>query len=74
MVLVKEEDRHHHPKLAEELSGVETEPIILGSIVMENELSDTQRTASDASNSNIPTGITGVPTTVDEAPELVIYE
>ena len=43
-------------------------------MVVENELSDAQREAADASNDNMTTGITGVPTIVDESPEVVIDE
>ena len=34
-------------------------------------MSDAQRSEADAINSNITTGITGVPRMVDEAPEVV---
>ena len=72
--MVEEEKGNHHTELAAELSAVDTEQIILGPEVVEKELSETHRAASAAINSNINNDIIGVPTMVDEAPELVIYE
>ena len=37
-------------------------------------MSESQREEAASRNSNITTGVIGVPTTVDEAPEVVIYE
>ena len=42
--------------------------------MVENGLSDSHRSAADASNANITTGITGLPEIVDWAPEVVICE
>ena len=50
------------------------EQIILGTLVVENELSDSHRSAAVSRNANITDGITGVPTIVDKAPEVFIYE
>ena len=41
-------------------------------VVTKNELSDAQRVAAADRNSNITTGITGMPTILNEAPEVVI--
>ena len=48
--------------------------MILGPVVVDNELSDAQRSEEAASNANITTGTAGVPTIVDEEPDVVIYE
>ena len=74
MEVVKEEGVDHHPELAEELQGVDTEQMIMGTEVVENELSEAQRVEEDNRNSNMTTGTTGVTTIVDEAPYVVIYE
>ena len=41
-------------------------------VAAENYLSESQREEAASRNSNITTGVIGVPTTVDEAPEVVI--
>ena len=48
--------------------------MIPGPEVVKNELIESQRTSAAAINSNINTGITGVPTIVDKSPEVFIYE
>ena len=50
------------------------EKMIPGTVVTDNELSDAHRSAADDRKDNITTGITVVPTIVNEAPELVMYK
>ena len=74
MGLIEEEGKDYHPELASYLPGLDTEKMIPMTAVEVNELSDTQREMSATRNSKITPGITGVPTIVDEAPEVVIDE
>ena len=60
--------KNHHPELEADLPHVETEKMVPGKEVAENELSDAQRSATDARNSNITIRITVVPTIVYESP------
>ena len=59
--------------MAEELLGVGNEHIIPSPLILGNELSDTQREYAGASNTNMTTGIIGVPTKLYGVTYVVIY-
>ena len=60
--------------MATERPSIDTELMMPGPVLVENEYSVSQRAEADYSNANITISITGVPTKVDELIEVVIDE